>query len=460
MPWDRRSAQQQKADQARALTAQLAHAVGPFSPYWRVRFAELGTTAAANATPVALAALPPVGERDVCPDGDPRGAAALVLQTGEEGWALHAEGPVLRRALTRRLLGRPGGYRAVVEGDTRPTTFVEAGLGFRFPVASTRGDLDVVARTGARLWRVLGLTAADVLVSGLPLRRTAALQGLELAALAAGSPALHAGDALDDLVGALRLVPASVLALPAGTAGRVLDDLDEAGAPLGQVRTLLLVGAPDEAERADAEAALVRAGVTARVLAVHVPDGHRLLWGECAPGSGLHTYPDHELLHTVDVESGTTTDEPGELVLTQLGLHGTALVRWRTGDVVAGVQTDGCPSCGRTVPRVLGARRGALVPAVALRDGTRPVDLRAVAAAVAGRPDVVDWRVVVSTSARDDAEDLLVHVVPHRDDDVSDVAVGVARDIRRVAGLLPSQVVVDEVLPEGAPLAGRLLTLP
>jgi hypothetical protein len=459
MPWDRRTAQQQQAEQARALVAQLVHAVGPFSPYWRVRFSELGTTAAANATPAALAALPPVGERDVCPDGDPRGAAALVLQAGEQGWALHADGPTLRRAMVRRLV-RSGGYRAVVEADTRPTTFVEAGLAFRFPVASTRGDLDVVARTGARLWQVLGLGAADVLVGGIPLTRTAALQGLELAALASGSPALFPGEDLADLVRALHLVPATVLALPAGTAGRTLDDLDEAGAPLGHLRTLLLVGAPDPVERADAEEALVRAGAGARTLAVHVPDGHRLLWGECRPGSGLHTYPDLEVLHAVDLESGTTVDGGGELVLTQLGLHGTALVRWRTGDLVDGVDRTPCPSCGRTVPRVVGARRGALVPSMALRTGPRPVDLRGVAAALAGRPDVVDWRVVVATSARDAAEDLVVHVVAHRDEDLSDVAVGVARDVRQAAGLLPSQVVVADTLPHGTPLVGRVLTQP
>lgn len=460
MSWDRRSAQQQQAEQARALSAQLAHAVGPFSPYWRVRFSELGTTAAAHAKPAALAALPPVGERDVCPDGDPRGAASLVLQAGEDSWALHAEGPTLRRAMLRRLVGGSRSYRAVVESDARPTTFVEAGLAFRFPVASTRGDLDVVARTGARLWQVLGLSGADVLVAGIPLTRTAALQGLELAALAAGSPALFAGDDLDDLARALHLLPATVLALPSATAGRVLDDLDEAGAPLNHVRTLLLVGAPAADQRTDAEAALVRAGLSARALVVHVPDGHRLLWGECAPGSGLHTYPDHEVLHTVDVESGATTGGAGELVLTQLGLHGSALLRWRTGDLVEGVETAACPSCRRTVPRVVGARGGALVPEVDLRTGRRAVDLRGVAAALAGRPDVVDWRVVLTTSARDDAEDLVVHVVAHRDDDLSDVAVGVARDIRQAAGLLPSQVVVDDVLPDGSTLVGRVLTQP
>lgn len=459
MSWDRRSAHQQQAQQARDLTAQLVHAVGPFSPYWRVRFSELGTTAAGIAQAASLAALPPVGERDVCPDGDPRGAAALVLQAGEQGWALHADGPTLRRAMVRRLV-RPGSYRAVVEADTRPTSYVDAGLAFRFPVASTRSDLDVVARAGARLWQVLGLSRDDVVVSGIPLARTAALQGLELAALAAGSPALFPGDDVDELARALRLVPASVLALPAGTAALVLDDLDEAGAPLAHLRTLLLVGAPDPHERSQVEEALTRAGVPARALAVHVPDGHRLLWGECRPGSGLHTYPDLEVLHVVDVESGTTTGDGGELVLTQLGLRGTALVRWRTGDLVQAIDSTPCPSCRRTVPRVVETRRAALVPQVAFRTGGRAVDLRGVVAALAGRQDVVDWRVVIAAGVRDDSEQLLVHVLPHRDEELSDVAVGVARDVRQAAGLLPSQVVVDGAMPEGTPIAGRVLTQP
>src|SRR6185369_15251360 len=47
MPWDRRTSKQQKADLARAVKAQVVHAVGPFSPYWKQRFASLGTTAAA-----------------------------------------------------------------------------------------------------------------------------------------------------------------------------------------------------------------------------------------------------------------------------------------------------------------------------------------------------------------------------------------------------------------------------
>ena len=459
--WDRRTAKQLTAQREAGVRTQIVDAVAPFSPYWRARFTALGRTAAQVGTPAGLAALPAVTERDVCPDGDPAGAAGLVLQASESGYALHAAGPSLRRALLRRL-ALPGSYRAVVEADTRPTSYVWAGQALRFPLASTRSDLDVVARAGARLWKVLGLTRADVVVSALPPASSALVQGLTLAALGAGSPLLAPGP--DDVVAALRLVTATVLVVPQGHAAETVQDLDDAGAPLGSLTTVLVAGVPDETERAALVEALAVAGAgDAAVLAVHVPDGHRLLWGECrASGgrTGLHTYPDLEVVELVDAETGEQAgDAGGELVLTQLGMFGSALLRWRTGDLADAVTSEPCSACGRTVPRVVGTRGGALVPELALRTGTRPVDLRAVASALSGRPDVQDWRIVLSRSVRDQADELLVHVAAPSAADPSEVAVAVARDVRVAAGMLPSQVVVveDGVLPSGSGVTRRIL---
>src|SRR4051794_41619749 len=103
--------------------------------------------------------------------------AALVLQAGEGGFTLHAAGPTLRRALRLRLMHRDA-YRRLVESDTKPTSFVWSGLGFRYPLASTRGDLDVIARAGARLWRGLGGTAPDPPLSPTPGAPTTAPRAL------------------------------------------------------------------------------------------------------------------------------------------------------------------------------------------------------------------------------------------------------------------------------------------
>lgn len=458
--WDRRSPAATAKAQAGAVRRQILDVIGPFSPFWRQRLRELGRTAQEVASADAVRRLPAVGERDVCPDGDPAGAAALVVQAGEQGWALHAEGPRLRKALARRVVSRDA-YRAVVEQDTRPTSFTWAGLAMTFPIASTRSDLDVVARCGARLWQVLGLTRADVVVSGLPLLPTAAAQALSLGALGAGSPLLAPGDSPDALAAALRLVPATAVALPAADAAARLEELADAGAAMDAVRTLLLVGAPDPAEREQAAEALERAGVgDGAVLAMHVPDGHRLAWAECRPSAGatgLHTYPDLELLDVVDPATGEDAPAPGELVLSQLAVRGSALLRWRTGDVVDAVESSPCPACGRTVPRVLGTRRGALVRTVNLRSGPAAVDLRAVAAALVGRPDLDDWRVLVAPSCRDGSDQVLVHVIPADGADDAEAAVAVAEAVRATSGHLPTQVVLGDLPQDGVGLGPRLL---
>lgn len=460
--WDRRPPAKLAALRQNAVRRQVVDAVGPFSPWWRERLAALGRTPAEVASPSGLAGLPAVGERDVCPDGDPAGAAALVLQAGESGWTLHAEGPRLRRALTRRL-AFPSSYAALVESDTRATSFIWAGLGLRFPVASTRSDLDVIARAGARLWQVLGLSRADVVVSALPAAPTAAAQALSLGALGAGAPLLAPGDALEPVAQALRLVAASVLVAASPTAAELVGELGRVGAPLGALSIVLLVGAPAESERAAVRTALDSAGASSScvVLAVHVPDGHRLAWGECRSSqgaTGLHTYPDLELVDVVDPESGEqpTGDGAGELVLSQLGMRGSALLRWRTGDLVDAVDQAPCDACGRTVPRVLGTRRGALVPTLDVDGEERAVDLRAVAGALVGRPDVQDWRVVLGASRRDGLGQLLVHVAASDDADLATVAAGVATDVRAVSGLSPSQVVLEpaERLPAAAGALG------
>jgi hypothetical protein len=464
--WDRRTPKQQGQLRDAAVRTQVVDAVAPFSPWWKARLKTLGRKASTVGSLTGLASLPAVGERDVCPDGDARGMAALVLQGSEAGFALHAEGPVLRRALVSRI-ARPSSYRSIVEADTRPTSFVWAGLGLRYPVASTRSDLDLVARAGARLWQVLGLTRADVVVSALPTLPTAATRALELAALGAGSPLLAPGDDVEGVADAFRLVPATTLAVSTAGAAQLLDDLDEAGAPLDSLRTVLLVGGAYDDERRAVADALARVGVTGGVvLAVHVPDGHRLLWGECRESTGrtgLHTYPDLEVVQVVDPETGEEAPGTagGELVVTQLGFRGTALLRWRTGDLADAVTEGACSSCGRTVPRVTGLRPAVLVPPLELRGGARPVDLRGVSAALVGRADVVDWRVVLGRSARDDADELIVHVVPSDDADPAEIAVAVARDVRAAAGLLPTQVVIadDGDLPtDGWPLSARVLS--
>lgn len=436
--WDAHTEKTLGALQDERLRTQLRDTIAPFSPLWRRRFTELNRKASTIRTVADLDALPAMGERDVSPSGDPVGMSVLVIQANEEGFALHAPGPEFRRAMRLRLTGGDA-YRRIVDADTRATSYVFAGSGFTYPIASTRADLDVVARAGARLWSVLGLSANDVLVSGVEPGSTTDHLALSYAALGAGAPALFPGGASADFATAIRLAPPSVVALPSARAPQILDGITD----LASVRTALLVGAPTDAERVAAAHALHRAGASPEVaiLGIHAPAGARVLWGECRAGgaaTGLHTYPDLEIVQVVDPDTGDAMDGAGELVLTQLGMRGSALLRWRTADVIEGVATARCPACKRMVPRVEGLRRGALVTGGGQRGR---VDLRAVASALASRPDIDDWRIVVGHRRRDGAPRVVVHLLDDGRQDPSTV-IGAAGDIRTVSGALPTQIVL------------------
>ena len=452
--WDKRSARQLRSLQDELARNQV-RAVAGSSAYWKQRFADIGRAPSSIDSVDALAAVPAVGERDVSPTGDPAAMARLVLQGGERQFALHTSGPKLRRALRLRLT-RSAGYRRIVESEIKPTSYVWAGLGFRYPIASTRGDLDAVTRAGARLWRVLGLTEQDALLSAVAVAATPEHTALQLAALAVGAPALFPGEALDAVTAAARLAPPTVLAVPTLTAGEVVRALGAADA-LGRLTTLLLVGAPTADERAAAVTTLRDADVTtAAVLGVHAPSGARVLWAECRESggsTGLHTYPDLDIVQVVDADTGEPgPDAGGELVVTQLGLRGSALLRWRTGDLVAAVDTTPCPACSRNVARVVGTARQALVVAT---DSGRPIDVRTLTGALAGRADVQDWRVVIGGRARDGHGQVVVHLVTSGDP--GEVAVAAAADIRAVAGRLPTQLVTTDA-ESLAELTGTALT--
>jgi phenylacetate-coenzyme A ligase PaaK-like adenylate-forming protein len=438
--WDQHTERSLLSLQDALVRAQVRDLLAPFSPLWHYKLSELGLGPADVVSADDLEAIPALGERDISPDGDAAGMSALVVQVVESGPP--TEGGAVEPRLGRRLRPRQTeAYRPFAETDSRATSYVFAGLGFRYPIASTRRDLDSVSLAGEWLWEVLGLTRDDVLISAVPVAATTQHLALQAAALRAGSPAIFPGAEPADLVEAVRLAPPTVLALPSDTAADLLGSLRE----LATVRTLLLVGAPTDAERRAAAVALFGAGgdPDAVVLAVHAPSGARVLWGECresAGTAGLHAYPDLDIVQVIDPETGLDTAGPGEVVLTQLGLRGSALLRWRTGDLADGVEIAPCSACGRVVPRVMGVRRGALV--AVLGDGRR-LDLRAVAGVLTQRPDIEDWRLVVGPRARDDAMTVVVHLQAVDPDDAMTV-IRVASDLRAASGTPPTQLVAAE----------------
>jgi phenylacetate-CoA ligase len=76
---------------------------------------------------------------------------------------------------------------------------------------------------------------------------------------------------------------------------------------------------------------------------------------ECEAQAGLHVNEAEFIAEVIDPDSGAPARE-GELVLSNLGRHGSPLLRYRTGDRVR-VATEAC-ACGRTFLRLEGGLLG------------------------------------------------------------------------------------------------------
>lgn len=330
-------------------------------------------------------------------------------------------------------------------------------MAIRFPVASTRGDLDLVARAGFRLIRVMGLGRQDVIANTLPDLTSMEAVAMRYAAIGAGCPAIETAGDVDALARALTVMPVSVIVSTPEDAVDTIDTLSESDVPLGGVHTVVLVGGPNQRDRIDVRDALSRAGSNAVVIFAWGPRDGRVLYGECRESvmsgqpTGLHTYPDMDILQIVDPETGESLpeDSDGELVVTQLGFWGSALLRWRTGARIhSGIDKKTCPSCKRTVARITGQVD---VDALAAPLDDELVDLRVIAGALLGRPDLRGWRL----EADPDRATVTVHIAVNGHN-ADEIAASVQRDVRKACGATLKKIVLHPELSYWPDQPGRV----
>ncbi|MFA9444904.1 phenylacetate--CoA ligase family protein [Egicoccus sp. AB-alg6-2] len=401
--WDQRDPDEQARVRDRLLADWLPTVVAA-APFWGA-LAEASGIAAADAGDLGtLRRLPTVRETELLAGGD-RGSSAVVAPTEDEVRA-HAPATTIRRLTAG--IGRRGaaGRRDLLLHEYQPLLLQRAGSDGSWWVASSRSDLDRMHRAGARSAAVAGVDPSDVLVSAVRCGPT--LHHLGMVHLAAGAsitaahPRTDAGYA--EVVDAIRALSPTVLAVAADEVDALADALRAARVTTAGLRRLLVLGPPpDEARRKALAGAFTDGDSGVPVLALWGPTESRVLWAECAPASGLHTYPDLEHLEVVDPFTGAPTEADGDLTLTSLGWHGTALVRYRTGAWVEPLVTGACPGCGRTLPRL----GGTIEPSawqLPFRTGADvgTVDLRGVASVLSRAPGVVDWRVEVVAAENGD----------------------------------------------------------
>ena len=174
------------------------------------------------------------------------------------------------------------------------------------------------------------------------------------------------------------------------TAGKMRDDGRIDGLPDLQV-ILVLGEALSEGYRHSIKGSLARLGAPDCELAQGMSSTELKSGGfrECSEGTGLHVDPQHFFIEIIDPDTKlpVAPGTPGVLVWSHVDWHGTAILRYWSGDVVQGGATfDACPNCKLVVPRLHPPLRRLESDYLKIR-GTRIdlADLRTVLEKVTGR---------------------------------------------------------------------------
>lgn len=447
-PWDRRRASEQARVEELVLGPWLPAAVG-FSSTWSNRIRDAGIAVGSLRTREDLLQLPPARELDLLRDSG-IGAPGLLMRPTEDQVKAHATRSTLvdiARSIRRE--GRTGQRRAILT-EYKPIHVHRGGVDDDLAIAYSRRDLDRLHRTGARAASVLGLDDTDYLVSAVPAGPTLDWWAVYHLGLGSSMLALHprgTGDGLERTLASFRLLPVTAVAVLTDEAVELAAAITETPeVSCDRVDTVVVVGPPpDEGTRAAIVDSWRAAGANrdVRVRALWAPSEARAAWAECAEGvTGLHTYPDMEVLEVIDPQVGTPSPSDGDLTYTSAGWHGSALLRYQTGAYVEGLSDDPCPACGRTVPRILGEPLpNAWQPVAATADGTERVDLRGAAVLLAGLPEVDLWRIEVGpATSRQRTHRVLVELAGRLPEPEVE---GLARRLRTAIG--SDQVEVDLV---------------
>jgi len=228
----------------------------------------------------------------------------------------------------------------------------------------TEMDLQRLARNEQLAFTAAGITRFDRVLIGAALDRVF-MAGLAyfLGLRQIGATAIRAGSGQPALVAELirQQRPNVLVGVPSLLllVARQLEERGEAPEHLG-VEKLICIGEPVRNE----DLSLSPIGValqdcwSAQILGTYASTEMATAFADCTAGCGGHLLPELLVVEIVDSRgSPVPLGDPGEVVVTPLGIQGTPLLRYRTGDI-ARLHPEPC-HCGNHTPRlgpILGRR--------------------------------------------------------------------------------------------------------
>lgn len=362
-PWNKvshLSASELRELQNRKLRWFFSHKL-PYSPYFRQKFSDLKLDFNSFKTVDDLQRIPLISKADIAPTEQERAKPRqFILQPDEHLLKKFATKPELLKLLGMKM--RKIDPKPILEREYKPVHihFTTGRTALPTPFTYTYHDLEILRETGRRCFNVANFSRENVGLNAFPysphLGFWLAYYGLleaGLTALATGGGKVMGTQKIMDSIERLKV---NCLVIIPGYSYHLLREAVKQKRDFSNLKYIVF-GAErvSSAFREKVKELLKQVGANeVQILATYASTEAKTAWIQCAEHTGYHLYPDLEFIELVNSDGNRVKDgEPGEIVYTALDWRGTVVVRYRTGDMAQGIEYTPCPSCGRTVPRIL-----------------------------------------------------------------------------------------------------------
>lgn len=333
----------------------------PYSPFFRRRFEELKLSWSDFSTTDDLQKLPLISKADIAPTEEERAKPRqFILQPDEHLLKKYATKKELLNLVKMKIMKEDP--KPVLEKEYKPVHlhFTTGRTALPTPFGYSAYDLDILRETGRRAFNVAGFSSSNVGLNAFPYSPHLGFWLAYYGLLEAGITALATGGGkvmgTQKIMDSMERLKVNVVTMIPGYCYHLLREAVKQKRDFSNLKYIVF-GAErvSPAFRDKVKELLAQVGATeVQILATYASTEAKTAWIQCAEHTGYHLYPDLEYIELVDADGRRVKEgEPGEIVYTALDWRGTIVVRYRTGDMAQGIDYSPCPSCGRTVPRIL-----------------------------------------------------------------------------------------------------------
>lgn len=283
-------------------------------------------------------------------------------------------------------------------------------------------DLRRLEEAGRRMMDCFGISTEERVINAFPFAPHLAFWQTFYSCRANNILTLHTGGGkilgTKRIIKAVESMKASVLIAMPGYAYHIVREAHEQKAKLSTLKFLILGGEKvSDGLRNKLRQMLIDLGSKEpQILATYALTEGKAAWPQCCELSSYHLYPDMEFIEIVDKNGERVSEgEKGEIVYTSLDWRASTLLRYKTGDI-SRLETDKCPFCGRTVPRITQEiERVSEIKEFALTKVKGAlINLNVLSSILSGHPSIDEWRVELRKKNNDpyEMDELIVHIAP------------------------------------------------